>query len=104
MVYGKILIACPLNWLSEDEQGSNIVGAAVDSCFFPLYEVEHGVTSLTYNPEEKSKKIAVADWLKTMGKTKHMTKPEYAEALASFETEVERRWEILKAKHESPYL
>ncbi|MGZ9584814.1 thiamine pyrophosphate-dependent enzyme [Paenibacillus marinisediminis] len=104
LVYGKILIACPLNWLSEDKEGTNIVNAAVDSCFFPLYEVEHGVTNITYNPEEKNKKVPLLDWLMTMGKTRHMKKPENADALKAFETEVERRWNMLKAKHESPYL
>jgi pyruvate ferredoxin oxidoreductase alpha subunit len=104
LVYGKILIACPLNWLSEDEEGSNIVGTAVDCCFFPLYEVEHGVTNITYNPEEKSKKVPLSEWLTTMGKTKHMTKPEYEESYKEFEREVERRWGMLKAKHESPHL
>lgn len=98
------MIACPLNWLSEDEDGSNIVGAAVDSCFFPLYEVEHGVTTITYNPEDKSKKVPLSEWLTTMGKTKHMTKPEYEDSYKEFEREVERRWSMLKAKHESPYL
>jgi len=39
-----------------------------------------------------------------MGKTKHMSKPENAEALQSFEHEVERRWNVLKAKSENPYL
>lgn len=104
MVYGKILIACPLNWLSDDQEGSNIVGEAVNSCFFPLYEVEQGVTTITYNPEDKNKKVALSDWLKMMGKTRHMLKPEYAEALQDFEQEVERRWTVLKAKHENPYL
>lgn len=104
LVYGKILIACPLNWISPDDQGTNIIDAAVNSCFFPLYEVEHGQTTITYNPEEKGKRIPLADWLKTMGKTRHLTKPENAEALAEFEQEVERRWKILLAKHEHPYL
>ncbi|MDF2717000.1 MAG: pyruvate synthase, partial [Paenibacillus sp.] len=104
LVYGKILITCPLNWLSEDQEGTNIIDAAVSSNFFPLYEVENGITNITYNPEEKNKKVSVADWLGSMGKTKHMTKPENAEALASFEQEVERRWSRLKAKHENPYL
>jgi pyruvate ferredoxin oxidoreductase alpha subunit len=104
MVYGKILITCPLNWLSEDKDGSDIVGAAVNSCFFPLYEVERGVTNITYNPEEKSKKIPLIDWLKMMGKTRHMVKPEFEAAYKSFEHEVERRWNVLKAKHENPYL
>lgn len=104
LVYGKILIACPLNWLSEDKDGTNIVNAAVDSCFFPLYEVEHGITTLTYNPEEKNKRVPLIDWLMTMGKTRHMKKPENEATLKAFEEEVERRWNMLKAKHESPYL
>jgi pyruvate ferredoxin oxidoreductase alpha subunit len=104
MVYGKILIACPLNWKSADEQGQSIVEAAVNSCFFPLYEVENGITTITYDPEAKNKRIEVQEWLKTMGKTKHMIKPEYADMLASFADEVERRWRRLKAKHENEYL
>jgi len=104
MVYGKILITCPLNWLSEEKEGATIIGNAVDCCFFPLYEVEHGVTTITYNPEEKGKRIPAGDWLKTMGKTKHMVKPEYAETLKMFEDEIERRWVRLKAKSENEFL
>ncbi|MCC2683215.1 MAG: pyruvate synthase [Paenibacillaceae bacterium] len=104
MVYGKILITCPLNWLSEDKDGSSIIGAAVDSCFFPLYEIENGVTTITYNPEDKNKRIPLGDWLKMMGKTRHMVKPEYAEMLKSFDEEVDRRWVRLKARHENEYL
>ncbi len=104
LVYGKILIACPLNWISKDDEGTNIVDAAVNSCFFPLYEVEHGQTAITYNPDEKSKRVPLTDWLKTMGKTRHLIKPENEEALKSFEQEVERRWQVLLAKHEHPFL
>lgn len=104
LVYGKILIACPLNWISKDDEGTNIVDAAVNSCFFPLYEVEHGQTAITYNPDEKGKRVPLTDWLKTMGKTRHLLKPENAEALKAFEAEVERRWQILQAKHEHPFL
>ncbi len=104
LVYGKILITCPLNWLSEEQIGQTLIDEAVNSCFFPMYEIENGVTTITYNPEDKNKRIPVGDWLKNMGKTKHLTKPEYAEALQSFENEVERRWSRLKARHENPYL
>jgi pyruvate ferredoxin oxidoreductase alpha subunit len=104
LVYGKILITCPLNWLSEEKEGTSIINYAVDSCFFPLYEIERGVTTITFNPEDKGKRVPVAEWLKTMGKTKHMVKPEYAESLKSFEDEVERRWVRLKARHENEYL
>ena len=104
LVYGKILITCPLNWKSKDELGQSIVGAAVNSCFFPLYEVERGITTVTYDPEAKNKRIDVTGWLELMGKTKHLLKEESEEMLQMFRDEVERRWKQLKAKHESAFL
>lgn len=104
LVYGKILITCPLNWKSKDELGQTIVEAAVNSCFFPLYEVERGITTITYDPEAKNKRLAVTEWLKLMGKTKHMLKEDSQDMLQMFDDEVERRWMRLKAKDESPYL
>jgi pyruvate ferredoxin oxidoreductase alpha subunit len=103
-VYGKLLITCPLNWKSDDRYGQTIVEAAVNSNFFPLYEVEEGTTNITYDPEAKNKKIPLAEWLKFMGKTKHLLKEENKDMLAEFEEEVERRWLRLKAKHECEYL
>jgi len=104
LAYGKILISCPLNWKAKDEEGTAIVGTAVNSCFFPIYEVENGQTTITYNPEEKGKRVPVGDWLGMLGKTKHLLKPQYEATLKSFEDEVERRWVRLKAKHENPSL
>lgn len=104
LVYGKILITCPLNWLSEEKYGQSIIEDAVNSCFFPLYEVEQGITNLTYDPEDKNKRVPLGNWLKMMGKTKHMIKPEYAPALKSFEDEVERRWRRVKARSENEFL
>ncbi|OLS41892.1 thiamine pyrophosphate-dependent enzyme [Bacillus sp. MRMR6] len=103
-VYGKILITCPLNWKSEDRYGSTILAAAVNSCFFPLYEIEQGVTTITYDPEAKNKRIPLSDWLNYMGKTKHLLREENLHLLDEFCEEVEKRWQRLKAKHESPFL
>ena len=103
-VYGKLLITCPLNWKSDDRYGETIVKAAVDSCFFPLYEIERGETKITYNPEDKDKRVPLSEWLKYMGKTKHLLKEENKDMLKEFEQEVERRWLRLKARHENPYL
>jgi pyruvate ferredoxin oxidoreductase alpha subunit len=102
--YGKVLISCPLNWKTEDRAGVDIVQAAVDSCFFPLYETERGVTHITYDPDPIGRRVQVADWLKLMGKTKHLVKPGNEALLASIEAEVERRWLRLKAKDENPLL
>ncbi len=93
-----------MNWKSKDELGQTIVEAAVNSCFFPLYEVEHGITTVTYDPESKNKRLAVSEWLKLMGKTKHLLNENSKDMLEMFDKEVDRRWNMLKAKHESPYL
>ena len=102
--YGKILISCPLNWLTEDRAGADIVRLAVDSCFFPLYEIERHKTSLTYDPEPLERRVPVADWLRAMGKTRHLTKPGFEEELELIEAEVDRRWRRLKAMAEHPEL
>jgi pyruvate ferredoxin oxidoreductase alpha subunit len=103
-VYGKILTACPLNWKSPENMGTEIVKAAVETCFFPLYEVEHGETTITYNPEAKNNKKPVSEWLKLMGKSKHLLKEENQDLLNEFQEIVDIRWERLKAKHEHPLL
>lgn len=104
LVFGKVLSACPLNWRHPDNLGQEVVQAAVDCNFFPLYEVEHGITTINYDPEEKKKKIPSAEWFKLMGKTKHLLKPEFKDIVDEFEREVERRWRRLKAMHEHPLL
>ncbi|MEI0485012.1 thiamine pyrophosphate-dependent enzyme [Brachyspira intermedia] len=97
----KLLITCPLNWKSPDDMGKDIIKAAVDCCFFPLYEVEHGITTITQMVAD-DKKQPVTEWLKMMGKTKHLLKNQ--EILDKFQKEVDRRWTRLKAMHESPVL
>ncbi|MFD3448274.1 thiamine pyrophosphate-dependent enzyme [Microbacteriaceae bacterium 4G12] len=103
-VYGKILITCPLNWKSDDRYGTVILEKAVNSCFFPLYEIEQGVTTITYNPEEKGNRVPISDWFEYMGKTKHLLKEENKPMLEEFEKEVEKRWIRLKAKNDHPML
>jgi pyruvate ferredoxin oxidoreductase alpha subunit len=104
LVYGKILSFCPLNWRTADDAAQPVLQAAIDSCFFPLYEVEHGHTSLTYDPEAGGRRRPVSDWLKMMGKTKHIVAPANAEVLQGIQGEVDRRWSRIKAMHEHPLL
>ncbi|HMK99656.1 MAG TPA: transketolase C-terminal domain-containing protein, partial [Acidimicrobiales bacterium] len=103
-VYGKVLITCPLNWKTEDRVGVDIVQAAVDCCFFPLYEIERGITHITYDPEAIGRRVPVADWLTLMGKTKHLCQPGNEATLAVIEAEVQRRWRRLKAMDADPLL
>jgi pyruvate ferredoxin oxidoreductase alpha subunit len=100
LVYGKIMSFCPLNWRTPDSVAQSVMQAAIDCCFFPLYEVEKGNTRITYDPDILGTRIPVANWLKRMGKTKHLLNPKNADILKSFEAEVDRRWRRIKAMHE----
>ncbi len=104
LVFGKLISMCPLAWRTEERISVPIIQAAVDCCFFPLYEIERGITTINYDPEEKGKKIPVADWMKQMGKTKHLLKTECKPELEAIQTEVDRRWARLKEMHKNPLL
>ena len=102
--YVKCLSACPLNWGDLPRTERRVIGAAVDCCYFPLYEVENGITTLSYDPEARGKKIPVGDWVSMMGRTRHLTTPPYRAVLDALQAEVDRRFERLKALAENPLL
>ena len=102
--YIKCLSACPLNWGDKPNTERKVISAAVNSCYFPLYEVERGNTALSFDPESKNKKIPVADFLKMMGRTKHLCEEKHKEILALIQQEVDIRWKRLKALSENPAL
>jgi pyruvate ferredoxin oxidoreductase alpha subunit len=104
LTYGKILSFCPLNWATTDDAAESILQVAIDSCFFPIYEVEQGHTNITYDPELLGRRRKITDWLGQMGKTKHLMKEGNEDRLAAIEEEVERRWRRIKAMHENPEL
>ncbi len=102
--YVKALSACPLNWNDVPSTERKVIEAAVNCCYFPLYEVEKGKTTLNYDPEKQNKKIPVIDWLSMMGRTKHLKKDIYADIVKELQTEVDTRYMRLKEKAANPVL
>ena len=103
-VYGKILIACPLNWKSKDNEGSSILETAVNCNFFPLYEIENGITNITYDPSSVGNNVEPETWLNMMYKSKHLLLPENRLLLNEFKDTINLRYNKLKIKHEHPNL
>lgn len=102
--YIKCLSACPLNWGDKPSTERKVIASAVNSCYFPLYEVERGHTRLSFNPEQSGKKIPIEQWLAMMGRTKHLCGEEYADIRDSIQKEIDRRWTRLKLMSEHPEL
>ncbi len=102
--YVKALSACPLNWNDKPATERKVIETAVNCCYFPLYEVERGKTTLNYDPEKMGRKTPVIEWLSMMGRTKHLQKETYAEVVEDMQKEVDRRFARLKARAENPIL
>ena len=98
--YVKAISACPLNWNDKPATERRVIEAAVNCCYFPLYEVEQGITRLSYDPEKTGKKIPVVDWLSMMGRTKHLQKEEYKDVVDRLQAETDRRFIELKKRVE----
>ena len=102
--YIKALSACPLNWNDKPNLERSVIAAAVDCCYFPLYEIERGITALNYNPIAQKKQIPVTEWLGMMGRTKHLLKEEYRPVTDEIQAEIDRRFARLCARAEHPLL
>jgi len=97
----KTLSVCPLNWGMEEHVGPSAVEAAVNACLHPLYEIEHGITTITVDPEKSNKKVPITEAMKLMGGLfSHMNKPEFADLAKEVQEEVDRRWARLKIMSE----
>ena len=92
LAYIKAISACPLNWQDEPRYERDVIKKAVDSCYFPLYEVERGITRLSYKPKEK---LPVLDFLSAVGRTRHLVKAEYREIVEKIQKSVDDKWEEL---------
>ena len=104
MAYLKALSACPLNWGDKPNTERRVIQAGVDCCYFPLYEIERGITKITYDPEAAGKKLPAADWLGMMGRTKHLMNERYADVVQAIQNEIDHRWLRLKARNDCELL
>ena len=83
---------CNLGWKNKPQDTVKILKMAVDTCYWPLFEVENGEWRLTYKPKEK---VPIIEWFKLQGRFKHLLKPENQHLVDAFQAEVDRRWEKL---------
>jgi pyruvate ferredoxin oxidoreductase beta subunit len=91
----NIISPCRLGWGFRPEDTIELAREAVETCFWPLYEVENGVYKLTYKPREKK---PVVEWLKKQTRFRHLFKPGNEELLAKVQEHVDAQWENLLKK------
>lgn len=93
----NILSTCVLGWGTKPADTIEVAKLAVESCFWPLYEIEDGVYKINYTP---AKKVSLADFFKLQARFKHLLKPENKELLSELQSDVEKNWQKLLKKVE----
>lgn len=89
----NVLVPCPRGWRCDTATELDLVKAAVETCWWPLYEVIDGEYKLSYKPKEK---LPIEAWLKPQGRFKHLFQSEAGKAkIAEIQAEVDKRWKQL---------
>lgn len=88
----NVMAPCPRGWRYPADKIMDVCKAAVETCYWPLFEVIEGEWILNYEPK---KKLPIEEFLSMQGRFKHLFKPENEYLIEEFQKEVDRRWEAL---------
>ncbi|MBQ9060232.1 MAG: pyruvate ferredoxin oxidoreductase [Firmicutes bacterium] len=93
----NVLAPCPRGWRYEAQDLPKVCKAAVDTCVWPLYEIENGVWRLTYEPRRK---LPVEEFLSMQGRFRHMFRKGNEWMIEETQAYVDQQWEKLLQKCE----
>ena len=88
----NVLTNCPVGWGHEPRVGHEVLNLAVETRFWPLYEVVDGRHRLTYRPERQ---MPIERWLETQGRFAHLLRPESRGLVAEIQGRVDEDWAAL---------
>ncbi len=88
----NILQPCHRGWRYKPEDSIKLARLAVDSLYWPIFEVENGKWKINYKPKEP---IPVADWFKEQGRFRHILKDDPEGVIDWHQQRTEQRWKEL---------
>ncbi len=91
----NVMSPCPRGWQYDSGDLPEICRLAVETCVWPLFEIEDGQWRLNYEPK---KKLPVEEYLKTQGRFKHVFKPGNEWIIEDAQKYVDEQWEKLLSK------
>jgi len=93
----NVLAPCTRGWRYPMEESMDIARMAVDTCFWPLFEVENGVLRVTRKPKDK---LPVGEWMKRQGRFRHLFKEENKHIIDEVQARIDSNWEWLLKREE----
>ena len=88
----NVLAPCPRGWRYSTEKLMEMCKLAVETCYWPLFEVINGEWKLSYRPKNK---LPIIEFIKDQGRFAHLFKPGNEHLIEEMQNEVDRRWEAL---------
>ena len=88
----NVLSPCPRGWGYPTEDLMLINKLAMETCYWPLYEVVNGKYTINYKPKEKK---PIEEFLRPQKRFRHMFEPGNEWMIEEFQKEVDSRWQAL---------
>ena len=85
------------HWRTGIDEAIKLAKIAVDTCFWPLYEIENGKLTINYKPKDKK---PITEWIKMQGRFKHLFKPENEQIIQRLQEGIDCKWESLLKREE----
>ena len=86
------LSPCPRGWVYDTSELGNISKLAIETCYWPLYEIDHGKLTITYKPTNK---LPVEEFLRPQRRFAHLFKEGNEWMIQEIQREVDERWNEL---------
>lgn len=86
--YIEVLNTCPTGWGYPEDQMIQVARLAVQTCYWPLFEIEEGTFTLNHRPKELK---PLREYLEIQGRFRHLTN----EQINQVEERVKKKWERL---------
>jgi pyruvate ferredoxin oxidoreductase beta subunit len=91
----NVFAPCPRGWRTPSNKTVEIAKLAVQTGFWPVYEVEDGVWRQTVKVANRK---PIEEFLRPQGRFKHLFAPGNEELLAEIQSDVDRAWDALMAR------
>ncbi|AOT70300.1 thiamine pyrophosphate-dependent enzyme [Geosporobacter ferrireducens] len=88
----NVLAPCPRGWRYDTPKLMEITKLAMDTCFWPIFEVENGNWKLNYKPKTK---LPIEEYLKVQGRFSHLFEEGNRHLIEDMQKEIDRHWEII---------
>ena len=94
----NVLTDCPVGWGHEPQLSRRVIELAVETAFWPLYEVEEGRYRLSYTPP----RLPVEEWLRPQQRFAHLFRHANTHLVRRIQEQVDADWDALLARCAAP--